>query len=79
MSKASRRYHRTLILGLVALGVMVWTAVDQFGISRQEMTGLLLGALWIAGGTIVLAALCAALWIGLRTLSGRLSGKSSRK
>ncbi|MBK6508218.1 MAG: hypothetical protein IPG06_01340 [Haliea sp.] len=75
MSKSSRRYYRTLILGLVALGVMVWTAVDQFGISRQEMTELLLGTLWIAGGTIVLAALCAALWIGLRKLSGRLSGK----
>ena len=75
MSKASRRYYRTLILGLVALGVMVWTAVDQFGISRQEMIELLLGTLWIAGGTIVLAALSAALWIGLRKLSGRLSGK----
>jgi hypothetical protein len=47
MSKASRRYYRTLILGLAALGVMVWTAVDQFGISRQEMTALLFGTLWI--------------------------------
>lgn len=68
MSKANRRFYRTLILGMAALGVMVWTAVDQFGISWQEMTGLLLGTLWIAGGTIALAALCAVLWIGLRKL-----------
>jgi hypothetical protein len=71
MRKASRRYYRTLILGMVALCVMVWTAVDQFGISRQEMTELLLGTLWIAGGTIVLAALCATLWMFLRKLSGK--------
>lgn len=71
MSKATRRYYRTLLIGLVALGVMVWTAVDQFGISRQEITELLLGTLWIAGGTIVLAALCATLWILLRKLSGK--------
>lgn len=68
MSKASRRFYRTLILGLAALVVMVWTAVNQFGISRQEMSELLLGTLWIAGGTIVLAGLSAALWIGLRKL-----------
>jgi hypothetical protein len=75
MSKATRRYYRTLVLGLLALAVMVWTAVDQFGISQREMTELLLGTLWIAGGIIVLAALCATLWIGLRKLSGKLSGK----
>lgn len=68
MSKANRRFYRTILLGLAALGVLIWTAIDQFGISRQAMADLLLGTLWVAGGTIVLAALCAGIWIGMRKL-----------
>ncbi len=68
MSRANRRFYRTLLLGLMALAVLVWTAVDQFGISRREMADLFTGTLMIAGGTIALAALCVVFWIGLRKL-----------
>jgi hypothetical protein len=68
MSKASRRYYRTVLLGLAAMGVLIWAAIDQFELSPQEMTELFLGTLWVMGGTIVFAAVCATLWIGLRRL-----------
>jgi hypothetical protein len=68
VSKANRRFYRTIVLGMASLGVLIWAAIDQFGISQEEMLNLLLGTLWIAGGTIGLAALCAVLWIGLRKL-----------
>ncbi|CAA0088665.1 Uncharacterised protein [Halioglobus japonicus] len=75
MSKASRRFHRTLLLGLAALAALVWVAVEQFGIARQDMVDLLLGTLMIAGGAIALAALCAVIWIGLRKLLQRGSDR----
>jgi hypothetical protein len=71
MSKASRRFYRTLLIGLAALGVLVWTAIDQFGISLQTMADLFLGTVWVAGSIIVCAALSAALWIGVRKLLRR--------
>ena len=64
--RTSRRFYRTILFGLTALGVMVWAAVDQFGISQQEIIELFLGTLWIVAGTIVAAALFAGLWVGLR-------------
>lgn len=75
MTKASRRFYRTLLLGVAALGAMIWTAIDQFGISRQEMASLLVGTLIVAGGMIVLAGVCVAIWIGLRKLLGRNNEK----
>ena len=71
MSKASRRFYRTLVLGLVALAAMIWAAVDQFGIARQDMLDLLYGTLMIAVGIIVLAALGVGFWVGIRKLFGR--------
>lgn len=68
MSKANRRFYRTVVLGLIALAVLVWAAIEQFGIPLQEMSHLLLITLWVAGGIIVLAAVCALLWVGLRKL-----------
>ncbi len=71
MSRASRRFYRSTGLGLVALGVLVWAAVDQFGISLEEMTRLFLGTLWVAGGIIACAALLVAVLVGLRKLLQR--------
>jgi hypothetical protein len=64
--KTNRRFYRTLILGLVALGVLIWSAADQFDISYQEIAALFYGTLLIAFGTIFTAALFTGLWIGLR-------------
>lgn len=71
MNKADRRFYRTLVLGFAALGALIWAAIDQFGISLEAMTSLLLGTLIVALSTIVLAGLCVALWIGLRKLLGQ--------
>ena len=66
MTGTSRRFYRTILFGLTALGVMIWAAVDQFGISQREMAELFFSTLWIVAGTIVAAALFAGLWVGLR-------------
>lgn len=71
MRKANRRFYRTLFLGLVALGVLVWSAIEQFGIAWQQMVDLLMGTLMVAGGMIVLAALCVMISIGVRKLLRR--------
>jgi hypothetical protein len=71
VTKASRRFYRTTLLSLTALGGMVWTAVDQFGISQKEIAALFLGILWVVAGIIVAAALFAGLWIGLRKYLNR--------
>ena len=68
---ASRRFYRSTGLGLAALGFFVWAAVDQFGISLEEMTELFLGTLWVVGGIIALAAFLVAVLIGVRKLLQR--------
>lgn len=73
MSRASRRYYRTIILGVLAMAALIWVAMDQFGISQQEMTGLFLGTVLVAVGVIVFAAVVALLWIGIRKLLRRES------
>ena len=70
MSKANRRFYRTLLLGVAALGTLIWSAIEQFGISQQEMVNLLVGTVIVAAGTIVLAGVCVGLWFGLRKLLG---------
>lgn len=71
MKRSDRRFYRTLFLGLAALGLMVWTAMDQFGISRQEMASLLLGAVLSIAVVVCVAGIAAALWMGLRYWLGR--------
>lgn len=53
------------------MGVLIWAAMDQFGISRGEMAELFLGTLVAAAVIIVSAALIALLWVGLRRLLHR--------
>lgn len=71
MNRANKRYYRTILLGVLAMAALVWVAVRQFGISRAEMSELLLGTLIAIGMVIVLAGLAVALWMGLRKLLGR--------
>ena len=56
MSKANRRYIRTVILAVLAMGSLVWVAIDQFGISPQEMLSLFFVTAIGVGVIIVLAA-----------------------
>lgn len=69
--RAGRRYYRTTLLGIVAMGALVWVAVDQFEISPQEFTELVLATVLLALVVIVAAAGVALLWVALRTLLRR--------
>ena len=71
MSKASRKYYRTIVLGVAAMAALVWSAVDQFGIPWEDMLDLLLLTIAVIGATILAAAMGAGIWIGLRKLMRR--------
>jgi hypothetical protein len=58
-------------LAVLALASLIWVAMDQFGISRQEMTGLFMGTVLIAVLVIICAAVLTLLWVGLRKLLRR--------
>ena len=73
MSRAGRRYYRTIALGVLALGCLVWVAVDQFGVSRSEVSEMFLGALLVMVLVIAAAALVVFMWMGLRKLLRRNS------
>ena len=70
MNRAGRKYYRTVLLGIAALAALVWAAVDQFGISWEEMLDLFLVTLAAIGIVILAAALFALAWIGVRKLFG---------
>ena len=71
MSRASRRYYRTILLGVLALGTLVWVAVDQFGVPPRELADLFLATLLVVSLVIGAAALVVLLWVGLRRLRQR--------
>ena len=69
MSRASRRFHRTLFLAIAAMGALVWVVVDQFEISGDELQALAVGAVLVVGAIIVCGAILAGIWIALRKLT----------
>lgn len=71
MSKARRRYFRSVIISVLALAALLWVAVDQFGISHQEIRELLLASLLVLLLVIVAAAVTVGLWVLLRKLLRR--------
>jgi peptidoglycan biosynthesis protein MviN/MurJ (putative lipid II flippase) len=71
VSRARRRYYRTILLGVAAMATLLWAAVDQFGIPWQDMLQMFL---WVLAGValiILCAAFAVATWIGLKSLLGR--------
>ncbi len=66
MSRGSRRYYRTIALGVAAMAALIWAAMDQFGISSDEIKELLLATVLVVLAIILLAAVFAAIWIGIR-------------
>ena len=68
MSRSARRYVRTIIIGTFALAALVWMAVDQFGVSRQEMLELMLVTGLVVLLVIAFAGTAALVWVGLRKL-----------
>ena len=71
MSKQGRRFFRTIVIGTFALAALVWMAIDQFGVERDEILELLLVTAVVVGLVILVAACVAGLWIALRKLLGR--------
>ncbi len=71
MTRATRRYYRSLILSIAALGVLVWVALDQFDVAWSDALALIGGTLSVVAATIVIAALVAGLWIAVRKWVGR--------
>lgn len=71
MSKAQRRYRRTIILGVLALAALVWAAVEQFGIPLETMLELALGSAIAVLMVIVAAGLVVSVWQLLRWLLRR--------
>jgi len=67
-----RRYLRTIVLGLAAMGALLWAAIEQFDIPREEMLELFAATLLATGLVIAVAAVVTGLWIGLRWLIRRL-------
>jgi len=70
LTKSYRRYYRRILLGVVAMGALVWVAADQFGITREEVSALFLASVLVVVLVIATAALVVALWMGLRRLFG---------
>ena len=66
-----RRYYRTTVLGVVALGALIWVAVEQFQIAPREVAELALGSLLLVILVISAAAAVVLLWVGLRKLLRR--------
>jgi hypothetical protein len=56
VSKANRRYIRTVILAVLAMSSLVWVAIDQFEISIEEMLSLFYVTAIGVGVIIVFAA-----------------------
>jgi len=71
MSRQGRRFIRTILIGCFALAALVWMAVDQFGVPREEMLELLLATALVVGLVIAAAGGVVLLWVGLRKLRDR--------
>jgi hypothetical protein len=71
VSKQGRRFFRTIVIGTCALAALVWMAMDQFGVERDELLELLLVTAVVVGLVILVAACVAGLWIVLRKVLGR--------
>jgi formate-dependent nitrite reductase membrane component NrfD len=62
---------RTMLLGIAMLGVLLWGAVSQFDIPRNQVLESLLATLMAFGIVVVLAALAVAAYVGVRRLISR--------
>ena len=68
MSKANRRFIRTVILGVLAMSSLIWVATDQFELSVEEMLNLFYVTAIAVGAVIGFAAIGVTLLNVLRKL-----------
>ncbi len=74
MSKPARRFVRTVLIGSFSLAALVWMAVDQFGIAREEIFELMLATGLVVLLVIAFAAVATLIWVALRKLLRRRGG-----
>ena len=67
MNRRQRRYYRTVLLGVAAMGTLIWAAIDQFDIPPADMLHFFLVSILATAVVIVCAALVAGLWLLLRS------------
>jgi hypothetical protein len=70
MSKANARYRRSIIIGIVALGSLVWVSTEQYGVPRENIAWMLIYTLAGVFSVIVFAAVVVGLLVALRKLKG---------
>ena len=70
-AKAARRYYRSIIISVMALAALVWVAVDQFDIAREEILELFVASLLALLLVVAGAGAAAFLWILLRKILRR--------
>jgi membrane protein DedA with SNARE-associated domain len=70
-SKSTRRFRRSRVLGILCLAILLWTAVDQFGVAPETVAELALGSAIGVLLVILAAGVFVALWLGLRRLLRR--------
>jgi hypothetical protein len=68
LSKANRRFIRTVILSVLAMSSLIWVSIDQFELSLEEMLTLLYATAIGAGVIIGFAAIVVTLLNVLRKL-----------
>jgi type VI protein secretion system component VasK len=68
-----RSPRRTMLLGVVALGVLLWGVVTQFDVPREQVLAMLWDTLLALGVVILLAALATGVLILLRRQRRRWS------
>jgi hypothetical protein len=68
LSKANRRFIRTVILGVLAMSSLIWVATDQFELSVEEMLSLFYVTAIAVGAVIGFAAVGVTLLNVLRKL-----------
>jgi hypothetical protein len=71
VSKANARYRRSIFISIVSLGSLIWVATDQFDIPRETVGWMLVYTFIAVLGIIAFAAVCVAMWLGLRKLLAR--------
>lgn len=56
------------MLGVLAMATLLWAAVDQFGVAPSDLFDLLIAVVVAALIIVAVAAIAAAIWVGLRKL-----------
>lgn len=71
-----RSHQRTVFLGIVAMGVLLWASVYRFNVPGDVLWEYFLATLLVLGGVILCAALVALLILGVRQLLRRCQDDS---